>query len=90
MVDILNNWLTHWYPLFWSVLFILETFFAGAAFYILVKEYKYDEAKDIAKKQRRTKTTKKTTVHPGGDSISEETTEIEEPTNEERDTKRES
>lgn len=79
----INTYLEHWYPFYWSILFILETFFAAASFYILVKEFKYDEAKDLAKKERRTKTTKRVTTHPGGDSVSEETTETVEPTNEE-------
>jgi hypothetical protein len=83
MLELLNNHLEHWYPTWWSLLFILETFFGAASFYILVKEYKYDEAKDLAKKQRRTKTTKKTTRNPGGIEITEESSEITEPTNEE-------
>ena len=45
----------------------------------LKREYEYDEQKDIEKKQRKTKTTKKTTTQPGGASITEEQTEVTEP-----------
>ena len=83
MFESLNAHLEHWYPFWWSILFIAETFFGAASFYILVKEYRYDEAKDLAKKQRRTKTTKKTTRNPGGIEITEESSEVTEPTNEE-------
>lgn len=38
------------------------------------KEYRYDEEKDL-KKQRRTRTTKKTTQLPTGESITEENVE---------------
>lgn len=48
------------------------------------REYEYDEAKDIEKKQRRTKTTKKVTMQPGGVSTTEETTEVTEPTGEQK------
>ena len=42
--------------------------------WILTKEYNYDEAKDL-KKQRRTRTTKKTTTMPSGEILTEENTE---------------
>lgn len=42
--------------------------------WILTLEYFYDAAKD-AKKQRRTKTTKKTTTLPSGDVVTEESSE---------------
>lgn len=43
--------------------------------YILIAEYNYDKEKDDAKKQRRTKTTKKTVTTPTGDVVTEEHTE---------------
>jgi hypothetical protein len=43
--------------------------------WILILEYNYDAAKD-AKKQRRTKTTKKTTTLPTGEVITDEQTEM--------------
>lgn len=42
--------------------------------YWVFKEYKYDENKDLEKKQKRTKTTRKTTKNIDG-SITEENTE---------------
>ena len=82
-MDTINTFLEHWEPIWLFIILFVETLAGFGSLYILIKEYRYDEAKDIAKKQRRTKTTKKVTTHPGGDSISEETTEVTEPTNEE-------
>jgi len=48
-------------------------------------EYHYDKAKDDAKKQRRTKTTRKTTKGASGESIMEEQIEITEPVDEKKD-----
>ena len=48
--------------------------------WILTAEYYYDFNKDI-KKSKKTRTTKKTTTKPGGETVSEETTEISEPLN---------
>lgn len=48
-------------------------------FIILIVEYRYDERKDLEKKQRKTRTTKKVTTQPGGASTTEETTEVSEP-----------
>lgn len=48
--------------------------FEGYICWILTMEYFYDAAKD-AKKQKRTKTTKKITMTPSGDTITEESTE---------------
>lgn len=47
--------------------------------YILILEYQYDFNKDLEKKQRRTRTTKKTTQRPGGETIIEESTETTAP-----------
>lgn len=55
--------------------------------YMLRKEYEYDEQKDLEKKQRRTKTTKKTTTQPSGASVVEEQTETVEPMKYEEKTK---
>lgn len=46
---------------------------------MLRREFEYDKAKDDQKKQKRTKTTRKTTTQPSGESIVEEETEISEP-----------
>ena len=50
-----------------------------AIIYILVLEYKYDFNKDIEKKQKRTRTTKKTTTHKDGSNVQEESVETVEP-----------
>lgn len=42
-------------------------------------EYHYDKNKDEAKKQRKTRTTKKTTTEPSGMVTSEESVEVSEP-----------
>lgn len=52
--------------------------------YMLVLEYRYDERKDLAKKQRQTRTTKKTTTDKTGIVTTEETNETLEPINEEK------
>jgi hypothetical protein len=43
------------------------------------KEFEYDEQKDLAKAQRKTKTSKKTTQSKDGGTTVEETTETTEP-----------
>lgn len=78
----LNAWLEHWEPLWLFLVLATETIIGGFSLYILIKEYRYDEQKDLDKKQRRTKTTKKVTTQPSGESVSEETTETVEPSNE--------
>ena len=47
-------------------------------------EYHYDKNKDEAKKQKKTKTTRKTTPNPSGGNIVEEVTEISEPMEEKK------
>lgn len=52
--------------------------------YMLRKEFDYDEQKDLEKKQKRTRTTKKVTTQPGGGSITEESVETSEPIQEDK------
>lgn len=53
--------------------------------WILTMEYFYDKEKDEIKRQRKTRTTKKTTTNKtNGDIVVEENTEILEPMNEQR------
>lgn len=78
----INAWLEHWEPVWLFLILATEMLVGFATLYILVIEYRYDERKDLEKKQRRTKTTKKVTTQPSGESVSEEVTEITEPTNE--------
>ncbi len=56
---------------------VAEWFIVG----ILIAEFYYDKAKDDAKKQKRTKTTKRTIPQISGGNIVEETTETSEPMN---------
>lgn len=44
----------------------------------VVREFYYDRDKDLEKKHKKTRTTKKTTSTPGGPQITEETTEVSE------------
>ena len=83
MLDTVNTFLEHWYPFYWSIIFLIEMGVAIATLYWVKREFDYDRNKDLEKKQRRTKTTKKVTTEPGGVSTTEETTEVTEPTNEE-------
>jgi len=46
-----------------------------AILYMLIIEYRYDEAKDLKRAQRKTKTTKKTTQLPTGEVVTEENVE---------------
>lgn len=55
----------------------------------VVREFYYDRDKDIEKKHRRTKTTKKTTSK-AGESIVEESTETSEPVQENKNERDES
>lgn len=79
MLEFINAHLEHWYPLWWSIVFVIEMFVGIATLYILIKEYRYDEAKDLEKKQRKTRTTKKITEQKDGAKVTEETTEVSEP-----------
>ena len=61
----------------------LMLFFEGYICWILTMEYFYDANKDALKKQRKTKTTKKTTQPDG--TVTEENSEILESTGEKND-----
>lgn len=82
MLGPINGWLGTWEPAWLFIILFVEMCVGIATLYILIKEYKYDENKDLEKKQKRTKTTKRVTTQPSGESVSEETTETVEPTNE--------
>lgn len=84
MLENINNWLEHWYPLCWTVVFLIEMNVGIAILTMAIKEYKYDESKDLEKKQRKTRTTKKVTESKDGGKVVEETTEVSEPMKEEQ------
>lgn len=69
------EWMAKWEPI-WLAAILLAEWMTGL--YQRNREFRYDEAKDIEKKQKRTKTTKKTTTQAGG-TIVEESTETSEP-----------
>lgn len=81
MLEALNKFLGDWQYIWFFVILSLGLLVEIHSNYMLRKEYEYDENKDLEKKQRRTKTTKKTT-NKNGESIVEESTETSEPVQE--------
>lgn len=79
----MNDWLLKWEPIWLFYILFIEMLVGSATLVILIKEYKYDEAKDLEKKQKKTKTSKKVTESKTGDKITEEVTETSEPMKEE-------
>lgn len=83
----LREFIYHHEPLWLFIILFAGLLVELHSNYMLRKEYDYDKQKDDLKKQRRTKTTKKTT-NKNGESIVEESTEVSEPvevgTNEKR------
>ena len=57
MLEQINALLEHWYPLGWSVIFIIEMFVGIATLGILVVEYVYDKEYN-EKKHKKRKATK--------------------------------
>ena len=78
-MELINAWLSHWEPLWLILVLLFECLLSMIMIYWMVREYRYDSDKDLAKKQRRTKTTKCTTTKPGGETSVEETSEVSEP-----------
>lgn len=66
--------------LFWQL--NIEILLGSLTFLYIIKEYYYDAAKDEAKKQRRTRTSKKVTEQKDGAKVTEEVTEVSEPVKE--------
>lgn len=80
----LLEFMARWEPLWLFCVLLLETYFGYQTLVWVKKEYAYDEQKDVEKKQKRTRTTKKTTTQPSGASITEESSEVVEPTGEQK------
>lgn len=76
-----SAWVAEWLIV---ILILRSIWYEKETLRMIIKEYEYDEQKDIEKKHRRTKTTKKTTQKPGGESVVEESTEISEPMEEKK------
>lgn len=81
MIEALNKFLGDWQYIWFFAILAMGLAVEIHSNYMLRKEYEYDENKDLEKKQRRTKTTKKTT-NKNGESIVEESTETSEPVQE--------
>jgi len=72
------DWMAKYEPI-WLFAILFPEMVAGIySAFILKREFDYDAQKDIEKKQRRTKTTKKTSTKDGA-TIIEESSEISEP-----------
>jgi hypothetical protein len=72
------EWMGKYEPI-WLFLILFPEMVAGIySAVILKKEFDYDEQKDLEKKQKRTKTTKRTSTK-GGETIIEESSEVSEP-----------
>lgn len=73
------EWMAKWEPVWLFIILFIETGVGCLTLYWVKREYDYDEAKDL-KRQKRTKTSKKTITQPSGESTTEETTEVVEST----------
>lgn len=82
MLTEFNAFLTRWSDLWFFIVLTTGLVIEFHSNYMLRKEYDYDKSKDDEKKRRKTRTTKKTTNRPGGETITEESTEIDEPSQE--------
>ena len=77
-MDILT-WMGRWEPVWLFLILFIETVIGCLTLYWVHQEFIYDEQKDLEKKQKRTRTTKKTVTQPNGASITEESTDTVEP-----------
>ncbi len=84
MLAELNKFLGDWQYIWFFVILALGLAVEFHSNYMLRKEYQYDEQKDLEKKQKRTRTTRKTTKGAGGESVTEEQIEVTEPVAEEK------
>lgn len=82
----LLDWMTKYEPIWLFLILFVETGVGFMTLYWVKREFDYDEQKDLEKKHKRTKTTKKVTTNPGGVSTTEETTEVVEGMSEQKET----
>jgi hypothetical protein len=75
MVEEINTFLGHYEPIWLFGILTIEGTIGYITLMWVKKEFFYDEEKDLARKQKKTKTTKKTTTQPSGISVTEESTE---------------
>lgn len=76
------EFMTKWEPVWLALILLCSISLEAYTARMAKREFDYDEQKDIEKKQKRTRTTKKTTTQPGGTSVIEESSEITEPSGE--------
>lgn len=75
-IESVNVWFTHWEGIWLFVVLVAGLYYERETRNWAEREFRYDEQKDIEKKQRRTRT-KKVTTQPGGASVTEETETVE-------------
>lgn len=75
MFDHLNEFLNKWEGLWLFIVLIAGLMIEFHSNYMLRKEYEYDEQKDILRKQKRVRVTKKLTTAKDGSTIQETTEE---------------
>lgn len=79
MITQINTWLGHWEPLWLILVLLFECLLSMIMIYWMVREYHYDADKDLEKKQRKTRTSKKTSESKDGTKTTEEVVEVSEP-----------
>lgn len=78
MIEEINNFLLKWEPIWLLAVLLGEGLIGYITLTWVRKEFYYDADKDSARRQKKTKTTKKTTTQPNGVSTTEEATETSE------------
>jgi hypothetical protein len=78
MIKEINDFLLVWEPLWLLTVLLGEGLIGYITLTWVKREFFYDADKDSARRQKKTKTTKKTTTQPNGISVVEEATESSE------------
>lgn len=82
MIESINEWMGKWEPIWLFIVLVVGLMYERYTAKMAKLEYDYDAAKDEAKRQRKTRTTKKTSESKDGTKTVEETTETSEPVRE--------
>ena len=82
MINSINEWMGKWEPIWLFIVLVVGVMYERYTAKMAKLEYDYDKEKDDAKKQRKTRTTKKTSESKDGTKTVEETTEVTEPSQE--------
>lgn len=75
LFEVLNDFFTKWEGLWLFIVLVAGLAIEFHSNYMLRKEYEYDEQKDILRKQKRVRITKKITTAKDGSTIEENTEE---------------